>query len=338
MFPGLVSVITPCYNTGRYLSTLLESVLGQTYPYIEMFAIDDGSIDNTAEVIKSYIPKFEEKGYSLTYVWQKNSGQSVAIQKGLELMSGEYLVWPDSDDYYASSKAIEKMVERLKEMPDEVAMVRTQELIVEDSPEHKVIRLRGENASELESYTLFEDCLFNRNGYFYSPGAYMVKTEALRKATRLPIYTEKNAGQNWQLMLPVLYHYRCSTILEPLYNVVYRLDSHSRGQYVGYEETILKFKSYYKTIVATLEHIKNIEDCKHIYYKKEIDKLYNKIFFNCSLLYCRKRESEKYYKSLIQLSEPIPFRDRIKYCFLKMGLLPFVLKLRTLIKNVHKAY
>ena len=338
MFPGLVSVITPCYNTGRYLSTLLESVLGQTYPYIEMFAIDDGSIDNTAEVIKSYIPKFEEKGYSLTYVWQKNSGQSVAIQKGLELMSGEYLVWPDSDDYYASSEAIEKMVERLKEMPDEVAMVRTQELIVEDSPEHKVIRLRGENASELESYTLFEDCLFNRNGYFYIPGAYMVKTEALRKATRLPIYTEKNAGQNWQLMLPVLYRYRCSTILEPLYNVVYRLDSHSRGQYVGYEETVLKFKSYYKTIIATLEHIKNIEDCKLIYYKKEIDKSYNKLFFICSLSNCRKKESEIYYKSLIQLSVPIPFRDRIKYCFLKMGLLPFVLKLRTLIKNVHKAY
>jgi glycosyltransferase involved in cell wall biosynthesis len=49
----LVSIVTPCYNTGKYVHRLLESVLNQTYPNIEMFVIDDGSSDNSAEIVKS---------------------------------------------------------------------------------------------------------------------------------------------------------------------------------------------------------------------------------------------------------------------------------------------
>ena len=78
---GLVSVLTPCYNTGRYVHRLLDSVLTQTYPFIEMVIIDDGSTDDSSAVIQSYIPKFKAKGYELRYYYQKNSGQSVAIER-----------------------------------------------------------------------------------------------------------------------------------------------------------------------------------------------------------------------------------------------------------------
>ena len=47
----LVSIITPCYNSGGFLHRLLDSILIQNYPFIEMYAVDDGSIDNTKEVI-----------------------------------------------------------------------------------------------------------------------------------------------------------------------------------------------------------------------------------------------------------------------------------------------
>ena len=57
MEKNLISIITPCYNTGNLLSRLLDSILMQDYPSVEMYAIDDGSSDNTAEVIKNYIPK-----------------------------------------------------------------------------------------------------------------------------------------------------------------------------------------------------------------------------------------------------------------------------------------
>ena len=71
MKKGLVSVITPCFNTGDYLHWLLDSVLEQTYPYIQMIVVDDGSTDNSRQIIESYVPKFNDRGYSLEYVYQE---------------------------------------------------------------------------------------------------------------------------------------------------------------------------------------------------------------------------------------------------------------------------
>lgn len=328
MISGLVSVITPCYNTGKYLPTLLDSVLRQTYPYIEMIAVDDGSTDDTAEIVKEFIPQFEKKGFSLCYVKQDNSGQSVAIQRGIDMIKGEYLVWPDSDDYYASEQAIEKMVERMRSMPADVAMVRTQELLVEDNPEHDVVGLFGENAAILEPATLFEDCLFGNNGFYFCAGAYMVRVESLSRSTRFPIYTEKNAGQNWQLMLPVLYHYRCSTILEPLYCVVQRLDSHSRGQYTGYDRLITKYTTYYDTVISTLGRIIDMDKIKYEYYCKEIHGKYLTILLRLSIERFDKRNSKKYCRSLAQKSIPVAFRDRLKVALLCLGVLPLVVRIK----------
>ena len=69
--------------THSHLCKLLDSILLQDYKTVEVFAINDGSTDNTEEVIKSYIPKYEAKGYSLTYIYQTNQGQSAAINRGL---------------------------------------------------------------------------------------------------------------------------------------------------------------------------------------------------------------------------------------------------------------
>ena len=64
----LVSVLTPCYNSADFLHRLLDSILEQDYPSIEMYAIDDGSTDRTRQVIQTYIPVFQQRGYSLKYV------------------------------------------------------------------------------------------------------------------------------------------------------------------------------------------------------------------------------------------------------------------------------
>lgn len=328
MVANLVSIITPCYNTGKYLPTLLKSILFQDYPHIEMIAIDDGSIDNTAEVIKSYIPQFKDKGYSLTYLRQKNSGQSVAIQQGLIMANGEFLVWPDSDDYYASYKAISKMVKRFKTSAGDVAIVRTQEVVVEDSVNHTVKWIYGINAKELEEKSLFCDCLFDRNGFYYCSGAYMLKLQSFINSSKLPIFTSKDAGQNWQLLLPILYHYRCSTILEPLYHVVYRTESHSRGQYAGYSKSYKKYFAYYNTLIATLDNILNMPEAERCFYKNEIEKKYNRILLRCALYNCDKSKSIIHYNKLIKYKETMPLRIKIAMVLLKLGILPFILKLK----------
>lgn len=97
---GLVSIITPCYNGAHLIPRLLDSVLAQDYPTVEMFVVDDGSTDTTIEVVDGYAPRFEAHGYTLRCLHREHQGQSAALSLGLKEVKGEYLLWPDSDDYF----------------------------------------------------------------------------------------------------------------------------------------------------------------------------------------------------------------------------------------------
>lgn len=326
MVNDLVSVITPCYGTAKYLPQLLRSILNQTYPSIEVFVIDDGSPDDIKSVVDQFAQPYQDKGYKLEYVYQTNSGQSVAVQNGLDRINGEYLVWPDSDDYYSSDEAIAKMVKRFKDSPSDVGMVRTQQVEVRDDDHHTQIKILGAAAKTLEDSSLFVDCLLNKNGFYFCPGAYMVKTEALKSSTKFPIYTEKDAGQNWQLMLPVLYSYRCSTILEPLYNIVKRTTSHSRSRKT-YEQSKQRIKTYQNTIYGTLNRIANMSDKKLAAYKEMVNSEYLNIYFSNALNYGDKSDSKELLKQLKAKNQPIAKATQLKYCLLRIGLLKFVQKL-----------
>ena len=171
MVKDLVTIVTPCYNTASYLGKLLQSVVEQTYDKIEMIVIDDGSPDDIKGVVDKFKNKFEERGFDLRYLRQENSGQSVALQRGIDEAKGEYFVWPDSDDYYASAEAISKMVNRLLEFGDDYGMVRTQETLVRDDERNTPIEIWGLNAKERETSELFSDCIFHRNGFYFAAGA-----------------------------------------------------------------------------------------------------------------------------------------------------------------------
>ena len=257
------------YNTGAYVHRLLDSVLSQDYPKIEMIVVDDGSTDGSKDVVEGYAGRFSARGYRLRYVYQANAGQSVAIRNGLPLVEGEYLAWPDSDDYYASADAISKMVGALESAGDEFQLVRTQVRYVRDGT-LRPLGVRGRYAHEEEDRSLFEDCLLGTNGFYYCAGSYLVRTAVLKELTDFDIYTDKDAGQNWQLLLPVLYQYRCKTIMEPLFTVVERASSHSRGQYSGEDRTVRKFDAYVNTRIETLRRIKGLPEEELSRYEKQV--------------------------------------------------------------------
>ena len=89
--PALVSIIIPCYNHGKYLPVSINSVLRQTYRHIEIIVVDDGSVDDTAQVTRSYA--------QVKYIWQPNQGPSAARNAGIENSRGEYLLFLDADDW-----------------------------------------------------------------------------------------------------------------------------------------------------------------------------------------------------------------------------------------------
>ena len=268
----LVSILTPMYNTEKYVHRLLDSVLAQDYPAIEMVVIDDGSTDGSRAVVESYVDRFAAKGYALRCFHQPNSGQSVAIKNGLQRVTGAYLAWPDSDDFYTTPDAISKMVRALETSAPAFQIVRTQVRYVQD-PSLELLRIEGLDAREEEDPSLFEDCLFALGGFYYCAGSYLVRTAVLKDLTGFDIYSEKNAGQNWQLLVPILYRYRCKTILEPLFTVVERDASHSRGQYSGYARDVVKKEAYLRTQRATLERIEDIPEEKRARYLQRLQAL-----------------------------------------------------------------
>jgi hypothetical protein len=89
----LVSIITPSYNSGRFLEDALRSVLAQGYPHIEHLVIDGGSTDDTLRILKRYQNQ-------LTWVSEPDEGQAEALNKGFRLASGEVLGWLNADDTY----------------------------------------------------------------------------------------------------------------------------------------------------------------------------------------------------------------------------------------------
>lgn len=90
-----VSIIIPVYNCEPYLQECLDSIINQTYKNTEIILINDGSTDNSEKIIKRYLKKYS----NIKYKSQTNSGQSVARNKGLELATGDYIMFVDADDF-----------------------------------------------------------------------------------------------------------------------------------------------------------------------------------------------------------------------------------------------
>lgn len=92
-----VSIIIPAYNSARFLPEAIESVLAQTYKDYEIIVVDDGSTDNTKEVLKPYLDKIK-------YVYQENRGAASARNTGIKHSQGEYIAFLDADDVWLPEK------------------------------------------------------------------------------------------------------------------------------------------------------------------------------------------------------------------------------------------
>ena len=91
------SIIIPTYNRVAFLPKAIESVLAQTYPDWELIIVDDGSTDNTHEVVSLYTDE------RITYIYQENAERSAARNNGIVHAKGEYVCFLDSDDYLLKS-------------------------------------------------------------------------------------------------------------------------------------------------------------------------------------------------------------------------------------------
>ena len=162
----VVSVIIPTYNHAMYIERTLESVFQQTYKNYEIIVIDDGSTDNTQEVIKSYENK-------ITYICKENEGTAKSRNLGLKIAKGRYVAFLDSDDLWMPQK-LELQVTLLDKNID-IGLVCTDfEIFCENEEGIKIIEKRVETSFDFSFNRLF-------SGNFVQNSSVMVRRECFDK-------------------------------------------------------------------------------------------------------------------------------------------------------------
>ncbi len=203
-----ISVIVPVYNTAKYLPKMFESLEKQTYPYYELILINDGSTDESGEVIKKYIKNKK----NVTYIEQENKKQGYTRNQGIKKATGNYILFLDSDDFL-ETRTLELCVQKVREQdPDFVYFEWKEYHDGKKKFEYKRFDKNLDNKEILENeecslllsekfyYTvtrlykrdfLIKNNIFYGEGYFYEDHIFFIKTALCAKKVALihaPLY------------------------------------------------------------------------------------------------------------------------------------------------------
>lgn len=289
----LVSIITPCYNGAKYLTPFLNSVLAQTYRPIELIFIDDGSTDDTKEVFDSYRERFIKSGITPIYIYQENAGQAAAMNAGLPIFKGEYLMWVDSDDIILPYN-VTKKVEYLEKNLDKGFVLCEGWVVNSTDPNTVLGTLSRREDGAINNMKLFEDLIMEHN-VIYVPATIMARRQAiLSSIPSLHIY-EGRQGQNWQLMLPLAYCCKYGLIEEPLFKYVVHDDSHSHVKRT-YEEMIQRADQFEELIRTTISSIPNI--CDEQKWLMLVREKYSRMKFQYAMIHRKYADARMYLKEI----------------------------------------
>lgn len=269
-----VTIIVPCYNVASTLPRFLDSVLKQTYHNIQLVVVDDGSTDQTAEILQEYREKFLKIGMEFVYIFQKNQGLGGAINTGLKHIDGDFLCWADPDDFYMET-SIEERLQILLNHPEydivssdaycyNAADLTTPVQKITDGMEHKF------EPNQFE-YLLFEQSHF-------CSGCHMVRMSAFDKVNPEHEIYPARRGQNWQLLLPMYYQYKRYFLDKPLYAYVIYPNSMSRGD-KSEKQVVERINEHEKILIETLKSMKIDTDIRKKYLKSVKERYAKKRFY-----------------------------------------------------------
>lgn len=116
-----VSIVIPVYNVEKYISTCLDSLINQTYSNLEIIVVNDGSTDNSGEILKKYV----DMDKRIVLINKKNGGLSSARNTGILASNGQFITFIDSDDWVSKNYVEEMMLEQRKYDADIVSIRET---------------------------------------------------------------------------------------------------------------------------------------------------------------------------------------------------------------------
>lgn len=259
MHTPLVSIVTPCYNGEKWIDMMIESVLNQTYSAIEFIIVNDGSTDKSEKIILSYKEKFFDKGYIFKYIKQENKGLGGAINTGIKEATGEYMCWPDVDDYLEPN-SVQIKAEFLMNNP-EYAIVTSNAYIRKEEKLEIVRLLVSPEKVKLYSDNQFS-LLLDGKGVFCC-GCHMLRMKALDDVIPNREIFPARRGQNWQILLPIYYKYKGAFLDIPLYNYIDHPRSMSKDEQ-NIDSIINRCCEHEMIIMDTLSRIEESQNVKLI--------------------------------------------------------------------------
>ena len=222
----LVSVLTVCYNGTPWLKAHLEGVLAQTYTPIEYILVNNGSTDNMDEMISTYQKRLESKLAKFIYVRvPKNEGITGGMDAGLKYIHGKYFTWPNADDIlYPDS--IAQRVAFMEGNPSFALCYAQVDQVYEDDLNTIVGVLKRVPPKGQDH--LFRDLILEKNVFFTGIGTF-VRTECFDKVNPARSIPHNEAGENYQMLLPLAYKYPCGYLNSKSGKYVIRKRSASHG-------------------------------------------------------------------------------------------------------------
>ena len=246
----LVSILIPCYNGEKFLDRCFECLLKQTYKKIEIIIVNDGSTDNSENIILKYKKEIEKKGFRFLYIYQENGGAASAINTALKHVNGGFIMLYDVDDIIFEDAVKENMV-------------RNDGYYVDNSDLDKINGLfsDGEN---IKNENIFEDIILAKANNW--PASFMVRTESLFSHIKDKEIYISQFGQNLQIMLPVAYFGKTGYINKPLMKYIRHENSHS--SFTSNEKRLRLMNGYEENRIEVIKQLDIPQKEKERYFKQ----------------------------------------------------------------------
>lgn len=253
-----ISIIIPVYNTEKYISDCLDSILAQTYKNFEVIIIDDGSTDNSLSICNTY----KEKNKNISVLHIENSGVSAARNTGIKHAKGEFLLFVDSDDTlyeYSLSKFIKELTS-----PNIDILIGGSDITY--YPYNKTSKYWGKN---LKSYSIKENFeIYAKGDFIITPWNKLVKKSFIIKHDLFFEYGIINEDELWNFKLlfhakniktfqssTYIYRIRENSIMSTITNK--HIESHKKIVLLMYNYIIKHKKQGLPSIIISFEAFKN---------------------------------------------------------------------------------
>ncbi|MBO8433782.1 MAG: glycosyltransferase family 2 protein [Tyzzerella sp.] len=153
-----VSLIIPVYNVEKYIDKCLKSAVNQTFKDMEIIIVNDGSTDNSIEIVNRYIKKYD----NIKLISQENKGLSSARNVGIKESSGNYIAFADSDDYF-SKKFIEDMYNTIINEKSDIVVCGFKRIDENKKPNIKNRKLKYKTISSDKALDMLINDIFINN-------------------------------------------------------------------------------------------------------------------------------------------------------------------------------